>query len=88
MSALWPTQRPEVKRTYQSKFKLNKGPSLAESLLNRAVWAFDALWSSTTTPAPASEPYRARKSLSPPSDLIDEDDFAVSFGRLSIAKVL
>ncbi len=88
-AALWTTKRPEVKRTYQSKFKLNKGPSLAESLLNRAVWAFDALWSSTAaTPAASSDPHGAvRKSLSTSPDLVDEDDFAVSFGRLSIAKV-
>ena len=77
-AALWTTKRPEVKRTYQSKFKLNKGPSLAESLLNRAVWAFDALWSSTAaTPAASSDPHGAvRKSLSTSPDLVDEDDFA------------
>jgi hypothetical protein len=76
-------KRPEVKRTYQSKFKANLGASRGESLLSRAVWAFDALWAPAVPSVPLSKSRTSGGSAS--SNAKDSDDMLVSFGRLSLA---
>lgn len=79
-------KRPEVKRTYQSKFKSDLGPSRSESLLSRAIWAFDALWAPASTSAPISKSRTSGGSATSKSK--DSKEMLVSFGRLSVSESL
>lgn len=86
-------KRPEIKRTYQSKFsKAGKSSSLAQTLLDRAVWAYDALFAA----APPKPKLRLSKSSAgpPPDENTDPrvsgaaaEDVMASFSRLSLCRV-
>ena len=90
-------KRPDVKRTYQGKLKTSSSAGLGQSLLKRAIWAYDALFTPQAFDAPSTSPEVDRKSrvslqsrfseCDSSASVSDDSEIAASFSRLSIAKV-